>query len=31
MKYEEKKLSELVDTISDTRKIDKDKVVLVNT
>ena len=31
MKYEEKKLSELVDTISDTRKIDKDEVVLVNT
>ncbi len=31
MKYEEKRLSELVDTISDTRKIDKDKVVLVNT
>ena len=31
MNYEEKKLSELVDTISDTRKIDKDKVVLVNT
>ena len=31
MKYEEQKLSELVDTISDTRKIDKDKVVLVNT
>lgn len=31
MKYEEINLSELVDTISDTRKIDKDKVVLVNT
>lgn len=31
MKYEEIKLSELVDAISDTRKIDKDKVVLVNT
>lgn len=31
MKYDEIKLSELVDTISDTRKIDKDKVVLVNT
>ena len=31
MKYEEIKLSELVDTISDTRKIDKDKVILVNT
>lgn len=31
MKYEELKLSELVDTISDTRKIDKDKVILVNT
>lgn len=31
MKYEKIKLSELVDTISDTRKIEKDKVVLVNT
>lgn len=31
MKYDEIKLSELVDTISDTRKIDKDKVILVNT
>lgn len=31
MKYEEIKLSELVDTISDTGKIDKDKVILVNT
>src|SRR5574344_1571389 len=31
MKYEEIKLSELVDTISDTRKIDKDKAILVNT
>ena len=31
MKYEGIKLFELVDTISDTRKIDKDKVVLVNT
>ena len=31
MKYEEIKLSELVDTISDTRKIDKDKVILINT
>ena len=31
MEHEEIKLFELVDTISDTRKIDKDKVVLVNT
>ena len=31
MKYEKIKLSDLVDTISDTRKIDKDRVVLVNT
>lgn len=31
MKYEEIKLSELVDTISDTRKVDKDRVILVNT
>ena len=31
MKYEKIKLSDLVDTVSDTRKIDKDRVVLVNT
>lgn len=31
MKYEIIKLSELVDTISDTKKIDKDSVVLINT
>ncbi len=31
MKYEKIKLFDLVDTISDTRKIDKDRVVLVNT
>lgn len=31
MEHEEIKLSDLVDTISDTRKIDKDKVILVNT
>ena len=31
MKYEKIKLSDLVDTVSDTRKINKDKVVLINT
>lgn len=31
MKYEKIKLSDLVDAISDTRKIDKNRVVLVNT
>lgn len=31
MKYEKIKLSDLVDTVSDTRKINKDTVVLINT
>jgi type I restriction enzyme, S subunit len=31
MKYEKIKLSDLVETVSDTRKINKDKVVLINT
>lgn len=31
MKFEEVTLSELIDTVSDTKKIEKDKIILVNT